>query len=166
MFDAAFGASIYVNSDVGTSQGRPWRFLGVLSNDKPSAIFKLSEMHKVGTNHTNEAQTASVLEIGISIEPLTVLDQLLMENSSTAIVPVSTLKDNAVARPLVVAQRVGEHLFNYLISFARRAADAAATGLDLQVVPVKAVQDWYNSLVRRASTDPDGFLRQFSLDSA
>ena len=65
-------------------------------------------------------------------------------------------------RPLTMAQRMGESLFNYITSFSRSAAEVAQIESDAAVVPVKAVQEWFNALIRRATTDPDGFLRQVS----
>lgn len=163
LFNVAYGASIYANTDVGTAQGRPWKFLGVLTNEKPSAVFKLSDTHKLVARPTDQDNAIpKLLEIGISIEQLYELDRLMMENSSTALVPAPSSSVDVMALPLVVAQRVGEHLFNYITSFARQANDVATMHPTLPVVPVKVVQDWFDGLIRRASLDPASFIRQFS----
>ncbi|PJF17510.1 Zinc finger, C2H2 domain-containing protein [Paramicrosporidium saccamoebae] len=145
-FDEGTGASIYCNSDVGAAQGTAWKFLGVLTNDKPSAVFKVSGF----------SEGINMLEVGIAIEPISTLEQLLMESEprSQCLVPVSP---TTLPNPLTIAQRIGENLFNYVTSFTRMASLLEPS---LQVVPLKTVQEWYNGLIRKVTSDPDGFMRQ------
>jgi hypothetical protein len=121
--------------------------LGVLTNDKPSAVFKVSGL-----------PLANALEIGISVEPISVLEQLLMEGAGRpqSLVPVSP---SPSSNPVTIAQRVGENLFNFVTSFARCANELEPF---TQVVPLKTVQEWFNNLVRKATTDSDGFMRQIT----
>lgn len=173
-FEDGTGASVYFNTDTGATQGADWKFLGVLTNAKPSAVFKLSGL--------SSSSNVNSLEIGISIEPIAVLEQILMESSSQAIIPVASMSamganidtagnpfgntprntpSNTMPRPLTVAQHIGENLFNYIASFSRMAVEVAQVEPTVEVVPVRAVQEWFNMLVRRATTDPEGFMRQF-----
>lgn len=117
----------------------------------------------------------SCIEIGVSIEPLTALEQLYAGNASRAVVPAGTVANpgNPLAAPRLVqmAQRIGEGMFNYLMSFARPLGvmaaqmDAAMTDSEVrsntEVVPVQRLQDWFNTLVKKATNDPEGFQRQY-----
>lgn len=171
-FEPGFGASVFASLDLGAS----WRYLGVLANEKPSAFFRLS--NTTGSSANANASSTSALssstisslatmqdapatsapiQIGISIEPISVLEQLMMEHSSQALVPLPP--PTPATAPLAVAQRIGEHLFNYMASFGRAARELDPA---CPAVPLRAIQDWFNALMRRASTDPEGFLRKFA----
>ena len=159
-FDDGTGSSVYFNTDTGSAQGTDWKFLGVLTNAKPSAVFKLSGL--------SSFSNVNSLEIGISIEPIATLEQILMESSSQAIVPMTSTSAisafstiSTMPKPLTVAQRIGENLFNYIASFSRTATEVIQMEPTVEVVPVRAVQEWFNILVRRATTDPEGFMSQF-----
>lgn len=108
-------------------------------------------------------EDVGVLEIGISIEPISILEQLLMEESvqSQSLVPANT--STTLPNPLAISQRIGEHLFNFVASFTRLAGELDP---NMQVVPFKTVQEWFNNLVKRATNDPDGFMRLLSSKSS
>lgn len=163
MLNEGVGASIYYNTDVGLLQGLTWKFLGVLTSEKPSAVFKLGGMMELSSSETmkDTSKIVKALELGISLEPIALIEQLLMEQSSAkALVPISPVP--TIPKPIAIAQRIGENMFNYIMSFARPALDFSQTEPTILVVPMKTVQDWFNSLVRRATTDPEGFLRIIS----
>lgn len=150
LFDLGLGASVYHSVPSAAEHSQAWRFLGVLTNEKASAVFRLTHPPSSST------QNALPFQIGISIEPLSVLDQLTASSTSTALIPVpASHPDSAIA----IAQRIGESVFNYVVSFARSATTVAQAEPDLQVVPVRTVQDWFNNLVRRATVDPESFMR-------
>lgn len=155
------GASIHFNSDRGMAEGAPWQYLGVLTNDKPSAIFKVRGQRLL--------RDAKFLEIGISIEPLDVIEQLqrdsLAQSTDQSLVPAGTtnLPSYSPDQLVSLARGMGESLFAYLISFTRRAEEFVQIEAQprLEVVPVQAVQEWFNSLVKKISIDPTIVLRQF-----
>lgn len=155
LFDPSTGASIFFNTDRGVAQAIPWKYLGILSNEKPSAIFKLSAVKM-------DLDQVTCIEIGISIEPILVLEQQMMENSAASSSTTAlVLASSAPPKALTIAQRIGESMFNYITSFAR---PASAFEPSLSVVPVRTVQDWFNNLLKRATSDPEGFMRQFMRD--
>lgn len=175
LFGPGLGASVFASFDLGTS----WRYLGVLANEKPSAFFRLNTGAKANATASASTSTSTSalsstsslaamqdapaastpIQIGISIEPIAVLEQLMMEHSSQALVPLPPPPTASAATPLAVAQRIGEHLFNYMASFGRAARELDPA---CPAVPLRAVQDWFGALLRRASTDPEGFLRKFA----
>lgn len=80
------------------SQTNPhWVFLGILTNDKPSAIFKLggnktkSQDISMDDNLAFQPTTGFVAQLGISIEPLEEVmrqQQVFNQSKSTALVKV------------------------------------------------------------------------------
>lgn len=172
-FDGGTGASIHCATagDINAAAAVDWKYLGVLTNDKPSAIFKLSG----GAGTMAAIPPGSRMQVGISIKPLAVLEQLYASNMSKAVVPVGAATATggaAIPNPVQMAQRIGESMFNYLVSFARPLGalaaqmDAMMAGTDIirsstEVVPVQRLQEWFNNLVKRATNDPEGFQRQY-----
>lgn len=155
--------------------GSPWQFLGVLTNDKPSAIFKLSNTfggNKTSGNNNMSSMDYTTIDIGISIEPIAALEQLLME-SNTANVPKSQATTSLVPTNLPttmvgtttidIARKVAENVFNYLMSFTRPSLGVAQLDPTIEVVPIRVLQDWYASLLKRATTDPLSFLKYLGL---
>lgn len=112
----------------------------MLTNQKPSAIFKL--------NLTDNP----IIKVGISIEPLDSLAVLVASNSSMVTLHGSPQPSNP-CNTVQIAQKIGESLFNYISSFSR-------TLENIEIVPLKAVQEWFETFMRKLRTDPQGFERQ------
>jgi hypothetical protein len=104
----AYGAGVYL-----LWPNKDWAFLGWLSNDKPSAIFRL----KSNTMDADESITAT---LGASIEPL---DILLNQQASMGKHAFSTVDTGVlITQPDVVAftarsLRLLRHLQHYILSF-------------------------------------------------
>ncbi|KAF9089469.1 hypothetical protein BGX27_002458, partial [Mortierella sp. AM989] len=178
---------------------KTWHLLGMLSNEKASAIFRLKAANTsrspspFANTSANEmsmdtpnplSATPITATLGISIEPIdNVMSQIAsLQSSSTtstsnpSIVPSSNalvtlsanIKPESVAE---VAQRVMTHLYNHVTSFATSvlppgsnvlvpaggpgsAANVLASGIDSSFLPVKAFNDWYQNVTRKAKTDP------------
>ncbi|KAJ2388251.1 hypothetical protein GGI23_006096, partial [Coemansia sp. RSA 2559] len=160
-----------------------WQLLGALSNDKPSAIFRLKS-----TITPEEAAAARMpgtsAELGISIEPLQVVEQQIQQmqqqqqqqqpstSASQSLVPfVSTRAEgsgNVLGMPVqaakAFAERALQNLFDYAMSFAAQP-DAATMGMigsnaPVQVLPVKVFNDWYNSFLRKVQRNPESAMQQ------
>ena len=140
-----FGATIYAGIDAST-----WKFLGVLTNEKPSAIFKVS----------SPSSSPSVQIVGISVEPLETLAAALAANNQ--IVPATRNNSTAPTDAGTVIQRVAESLFNYVASFARPIAGLCLEDPNEPLVPLKSLQEWYQGTLRKLSTDPAGTIAKFS----
>lgn len=141
-----------------------WNYLGYLSNEKPSAIFKLSNLTKSNLLLENEnimglldsqvpvfnyAQDpiARVAQIGISIEPIDTVLQM---------VPATDTSASNITSLIAFMNKTVESLFNYCSSYARPISQYCSA-MDLtpetQLVPLQSVQSWYESYIKRLQMD-------------
>lgn len=72
--------------------------------------------------------------LGIALEPLSPAGAIASSSAKTLLV-----------------SRVAEHAFNFVSSFGKTAASFPA---DLQVVPIKALTEWFQMATRKAAADP------------
>ncbi|KAF9994179.1 hypothetical protein BGZ80_000971 [Entomortierella chlamydospora] len=198
-FQPGFAATVHL-----LWPNKTWHLLGMLSNEKASAIFRLKTANNprshspIANSSGNDMSmdtpdTSSAAPItatlGISIEPIdNVMSQVASLQSlptistsntaavvsSNALVPLSAanIKPDSVA---AIAQKVMSHLYNHVTSFATSMlppgstvlvpaggpgsaanvlASAGASGPDSSFLPVKAFNDWYQNVIRKAKTDP------------
>lgn len=113
-FPEGFGCSIHLQLP---NQG--WRKIGRLSNQKPSAVFKLSGLRgKEGFSAGFGDGTVDGATVGILCEPLEALD---VEDTPTMDAVPSTSTELVVRTPpapdpLALATRIATHLFNSVAS--------------------------------------------------
>ncbi|XP_060847660.1 protein OPI10 homolog [Rhopalosiphum padi] len=124
-----------------------WQLLGILSNNKPSAIFKLSNLkqHFDITNQPINAfsQFPSIsinAQIGISIEPL-----LNAEMQTTSIEPTQNLSTF-----VEFTQKMVQNLYNYVSSYAVDGGPQQTS-----MVPLLSVQKWYENFERKLNLNPN-----------
>jgi len=152
--------------------GRGFQLLGMLSNDKPSAIFRLrgtytaandtSGSHAAFSSAANDATMSDASSaggdtqalLGISIEPLpTALAQC------SSLPQTQAQSSGSVSRPTdptALAEKVVKHLFNYLSSFATGTGGSALT--PETYVPLGAVTKWYDNFLGKVKASGTGFL--------
>ncbi|KAF9373750.1 hypothetical protein CPB97_000328, partial [Podila verticillata] len=180
---------------------KTWQLLGMLSNNKASAIFRLKAARPSDTGSTGNANdmamegagSASSLitaTLGISMEPIDlVMSQISSMSSSSsssststssssipsnALVPLSVGSSSSPDSVAAVAQKVMSHLYNHVTSFATAVLPPGSTVLvptggpgssmnvlaggaqatDSSYLPVKAFNDWFQNVVRKAKADP------------
>lgn len=142
-------AAIYLVTPAGTGQTAPTsKFLGGVGPGKESAIFNLG-------SHDALSPSSSPVVIGISVEPAAYVTQLITERSAAAAASGSGAGQQALAtRPstLVLAQRIIRNAFNFLAGFSGTAGQ-------VEVVPLKAFEDWWRKFESRVRSDP-GFLER------
>ncbi|XP_046735214.1 protein OPI10 homolog [Diprion similis] len=126
-----------------------WQNLGFISNAKPSAIFKISNLKK---NHEfeNINQTMFGVEkishdaqIGISVEPLSIIEQqsaAVAEETSNAMTSFS--------------QKMLAHFFNYVSSFSVTQQQMLPNPSE-NFVPLSIMQNWYTTFLRRLEQNPN-----------
>ena len=131
-----------------------------LSNEKPSAIFRLrgnfsassSETHAVFSGASTPVADVTpqgvTAILGLAIEPL---PQILAEVSvlPSAVAP----KRDPIADATLLAERIVKHLFNYLAGFAGGnplTPDSA--------VPMGMIVRWYESFSQKVRNNGVGFL--------
>ncbi|KZT36277.1 DUF775-domain-containing protein [Sistotremastrum suecicum HHB10207 ss-3] len=114
--------------------GKGFQLLGMISNDKPSAIFRLrghftSSSDSSFSQHTSNDDLTALL--GISVEPID-----SVRSQISAMPPSKDPTTSAVT----TAEKIAQHLFTYLSSFfpdpSRLSPDA--------VVPMAAIKKWYD----------------------
>ncbi|KAL5238541.1 hypothetical protein ACI65C_005951 [Semiaphis heraclei] len=124
-----------------------WQLLGILSNNKPSAIFKLSNLkqHLDITNQPVNAfsQFPSIsinAQIGISIESL--INTELQTTSIESTQNVSTFVE--------FTQKMVQNLYNYVSSYAVDCGPQQTS-----MVPLLLIQKWYENFERKLNLNPN-----------
>ncbi|KAK3688464.1 hypothetical protein B0T22DRAFT_378760 [Podospora appendiculata] len=125
------------------------RFLGGVGTGKESAIFKIGSGQGQGN-----------VVLGISLEPAESVAARMADVTAPAtagagaLVPASAVAVDQRPGPstLVLAQRIIKNAFNFLASFSGTAGQ-------VEVVPLKAFEDWWRKFESKLRTDP-GFLER------
>ncbi|KAG0088710.1 hypothetical protein BGZ93_005245 [Podila epicladia] len=184
---------------------KTWQLLGMLSNHKASAIFRLKAARPPNTGSTGHPSDMAMegdstgsgsspitATLGISMEPIDVVMSQISSMSSTssssttttssmssipsnALVPLSVAGSSSSPDSVAaVAQKVMSHLYNHVTSFATAVLPPGSTVLvptggpgssmnvlaggsqaaDSSYLPVKAFNDWFQNVVRKAKADP------------
>ena len=132
-----------------------------LSNEKPSAIFRLKGTgFTSGTSTINAFSTFSqqgvqqndvTATLGLSIEPLTEIQSQMQTLPSALTKPgVDLMRD-----PTVLAERIVKHLFNYVSGFT------GGSGMSPDVaVPMSVIAKWYESFMGKIRAGGVGFLER------
>ncbi|TLS28059.1 hypothetical protein PpBr36_01708 [Pyricularia pennisetigena] len=152
-------AAIYLVTPPPTPGAPPGsKFLGGIGPGKESAIFNLKG--SLPADGAAAAAGAPPVVIGISIEPADSVSARIAEVKAASSSSVGNQQQqeqhsNAlVVRPstLVLAQRIIQNAFNFLSSFSGTAGQ-------VEVVPLKAFEDWWKKFESKVRTDP-GFLER------
>ncbi|XP_058800818.1 protein OPI10 homolog [Phymastichus coffea] len=125
-----------------------WQFLGYISNSKPSAIFKISNLKK---NHEFEntnlgvfgQNISHVAQIGVSVDPLHIIEQ-------QAAIATQTSTNTFVE----FAQKMITGFLNYVSSFSVTQAQMTPNPTE-NYVPLSSIQGWYETFERRLQQNPN-----------
>lgn len=126
-----------------------WQYLGHISNSKPSAIFKISnlkrnhEFENTNLNVFGVSKISHVAQIGISIEPVNIIEQ------QSAVV-----SENATHSFVEFAQKMISGFLNYVSSFSITQAQMTPNPTE-NFVPLSTVQSWYATFERRFQQNPN-----------
>lgn len=136
-FASALGGAVYFSWPDALAE-RTWQFLGCISNNKPSAIFKITGL-KRGTSSSQhpfaQQAVAHEAQIGISVEPLANIEAMLTSAAAT-----STSADSMLEFPV----KMLENFFNYAASFTQPQTMLNASE---SYVPLSTMQNWYSQLI-------------------
>jgi len=128
-----------------------------LSNDKPSAIFRLrgtfssssaSAAQNRFSSYSTEPNVSQDITaiLGLSIEPLA---QIQYNNVALALPKTDLTKDSTI-----LVERIVKHLLNYISGFL-------GSGLDPEVmVPMGLIARWYESFLAKIKAGGIGFLER------
>lgn len=119
-----------------------------MSNNKPSAIFKLSNLKQhldtssQPSNAFSQFPSISInAQIGISIEPLINAESQIINNDNT--------KQN-VSMFVEFTQKMVQNLYNYVSSYAIEGGP-----LQTPMVPLISIQKWYENFERKLNLNPN-----------
>ncbi|KAK2593476.1 hypothetical protein QQS21_008792 [Conoideocrella luteorostrata] len=130
------------------SGGTPnFRFLGGIGPGKDSALFKI-------TSNSGETDGDGLL-IGISIESADSVGQRLQQMSAEKTGNVGSNSNPSQLPVSVLAQRIIQNAFNFLASFSASAGPGG-----VEVIPLKAFEDWWRKFESRVRADPTFLEKQ------
>lgn len=112
-----------------------------------NAIGLFSPQQQVPVFNYTQAPVVRVAQIGISVEPI---------ESVLQMVPAIDTSASNVTSLIAFMNKTVESLFNYCSSFARPASQYATDmnlTHDTQVVPLQFIQNWYESYNKRLQLD-------------
>ncbi|KAF9869214.1 hypothetical protein CkaCkLH20_13304 [Colletotrichum karsti] len=145
MLPADTAAAIYfaTASDVAAAaasgQTPNFRFLGGIGTGKESATFK------IGAGN-GDAQNPGNVMIGISVEPADSVASRIQELSANKSANPSTTSQPSTQ---LLAQNIIKNAFNFLASFSGTAGPGG-----VEVVPLKAFEEWWKKFESRVRSDP------------
>ncbi|KAG0699076.1 DUF775-domain-containing protein [Suillus ampliporus] len=173
-FPDGFGATVHF-----FWPGKGSQVLGMLSNDKPSAIFRLRSAFSSTSAppsgiSTPSAFTSATLSsapgqvtaiLGFALEPLEAIAAQLASlpqaqaQSAMNITPASTPTSSlaSIAKPVdpsALAEKIAKHLFNYIAGFVPAGT---SIGPD-STVPMGVIARWYETFIGKVRAGGVGFL--------
>uniref|UniRef100_A0A131XXZ5 Uncharacterized protein n=1 Tax=Ixodes ricinus TaxID=34613 RepID=A0A131XXZ5_IXORI len=146
-FPEGLGGSVYFSWPSPDAVGN-WQYLGFISNEKPSAIFKVSK-HKEDAQPEHAFSShgfCSVAQLGISVEPLAQI-QFQAAPAATA----SPLDSSTE-----FCTKMLECLFNHLASYG----GAPVTPAGDTFFPMRALEQWHSNFQRRLQQNPNFWRNQ------
>ncbi|KAJ6780457.1 hypothetical protein PWT90_01823 [Aphanocladium album] len=134
----------------------PFKFLGAIGPGKESAMFKVG-------NTSNGTDPSHSLVIGVSIEAEGDVAQKLQELNANKSASggqqqsSGSRSGSGQQQPstVVLAQRIIQNAFNFLTGFSGSAGPGG-----VEVVPLKAFEDWWRKFENRVRNDPSFLERQ------
>uniref|UniRef100_A0A7E4UYF0 DUF775 domain-containing protein n=1 Tax=Panagrellus redivivus TaxID=6233 RepID=A0A7E4UYF0_PANRE len=155
-FPDGFAGSIYFRI---TGPDPNWHYLGMISNDKPSAFFRVSGL-KEGGNHNKffEAQSSiaevGCAQVGITVEPYG--DAIgRSPPTNTAVSSTSSFSE--------FQEKAIRNLLNFVESFAKYMPNPDNPARREYFVPVNKITQWYDNFKHRLTIDPN-FWKTLSTD--
>ena len=115
------------------SDQQDWKYLGALTNEKPSAIFK--------TKHLVSEYAINVIQMGISIEPL----HNIPSGIDTQLAPLSSFRVSQMDQMELIT-KVAKTFVNFASSFLVGNQTS---------IPVSALNDWFQKLISRLKMEPN-----------
>ncbi|XP_041827275.1 protein Hikeshi [Melanotaenia boesemani] len=148
-FPAGMGGAVYFAFPDPVSGSSVWQLLGFVTNDKPSAIFKISGL-KTGEGGAHPfgmmaSASPSVAQVGVSVESL---DQLAQQ------IPVTSAAVSTVDSFLQFTQKMLDSLYNFASSFAVSQAQMNPHPTET-FIPSSCILKWYENFQRRMAQNPN-----------
>ncbi|KAJ6647709.1 Protein OPI10 like [Pseudolycoriella hygida] len=145
------GSIIYLDKQIWPDPSAPpnWQLLGYISNAKPSAIFKISQLKKLDEIGSDSSQLSifgsqpisHIAQVGVSIEP----EQNVIQQTPSA---------TNTATYLQFGRKMLENFFNFSSSFAVTQSQMLPNPSET-FVPLSTLQTWYTNFERRLQQNPN-----------
>eukprot|EP00049_Salpingoeca_infusionum_P008560 m.142030 g.142030 ORF g.142030 m.142030 type:complete len:189 (+) comp14047_c0_seq5:208-774(+) len=142
--EEGMGAGIYI---CWPTHEPSWQYVGFICNEKPSALFRLSDVQM-------PEGEVSVAQIGLSSEPLAELAQAAPTPQAKAL----TQSDLVTFTNFTV-----ESLFNFVTSFSCTPEEAATKEQD-DWFPIGCLHKWFETFKNKLEHDPVFWRRAFKED--
>lgn len=139
----------------GGSAAANFRFLGGVGPGKESAMFKVGG---AGTSAEGGVVIGIDIEGAASVAERIQQIQAQSQSQSTALVPANAsnnVKSGGAPSTQVLAQRIIQNAFNFLSSFSGQVGQSG-----IEVVPLKAFQDWWRKFETKIKNDPSFLERE------
>lgn len=142
-FPEGYGGAIYFNWP---NPQPTWQYLGYISNNKPSAIFKVSQIVPSDTTQTGMfgQSGGTIPQLGINALKLEELEQLVVASDNTAM---------TVASNYLFVQKMLENFYNYASSFA--LGQSQMTPSNDQFVSINVISEWFKKFEAKFKMDPN-----------
>ncbi|CAK5017387.1 unnamed protein product [Meloidogyne enterolobii] len=156
-----YGGSIYMSWTPIDGGERQWNYLGFISNEKPSALFKIGQLTKhtqqqnpqnfsfnasnMNTNIFNNSAVHSAL-IGVKVEPMI---EILRRNENE-----TTSTSEQLSSLALFPEKMLRNFVNFMHSFAVSFPKPNTTQYE-EYVPAKSVTEWYTNFKRRLEANPN-----------
>ncbi|KYQ90272.1 OPI10 family protein [Tieghemostelium lacteum] len=134
---AGYGAAIYLSWQPYTE----FKYLGFLSNSKPSELFTL--VHTQDKTTSTMFENRNSVQIGISIESE---GEILSKSSALALA-----SDDMIFKLVDFKQyafKMCHNLYNYILSFA-----GSQQGVAPNLVPTQTIDKWYENYQKKLTND-------------
>ena len=156
-FSEGFGGSVHIGWPSADQVEPLWQYLGFISNEKPSEIFRITRtetvnMHgTIGNIASNIPQNLSLTTalIGISVEPIVDFSNKIPDEKS--IVPTIDYKSQFLTKML-------DSFVNFALSF-EVAAVAINPMSGEQYIPSRVVKQWIEKFQTRVNLDPEFWMK-------
>ena len=155
-FPPGTGGAVYFSFPDPAAGGQVWQLLGFITNEKPSAIFRISGLkaggeaggggavaHPFGTPGV-ASPVVSVAQVGVSVEAL---EQLAQQT------PVSAAAVSTVDSFVQFTQKMLDSLYNFACSFSVTQAQMTPNPGE-SFIPSSCILRWYENFQRRLAQNP------------
>uniref|UniRef100_A0A0N4ZPE3 DUF775 domain-containing protein n=1 Tax=Parastrongyloides trichosuri TaxID=131310 RepID=A0A0N4ZPE3_PARTI len=151
-FPEGFGGSIYMRwASVGNTDPA-WHYLGSISNDKPSAMFKVGNLYDKEPTHSNIFSSQNIFtlshnccQIGIQVESLNEIGQRTATEG---------VKPSMEGEMTEFCKKMLTNFFNYCQSFITIVPNGNEYNQTVEVIPAKCLEQWYNKFESRLKVNP------------
>jgi len=149
------GVMVYWQLQSGTEQSG-FELLGSITTDQPSQIFRTgwSEHDQFLSIPPHQPVT---ITIGLSIEPIESIRNILSTNNNNNGVGGTTFSANSNSRRPLMAQKIAQDLYNFMQSFD---TGAGASKTNTMTVPINIFERWWKRFESKSQRDPGFFLKQ------